>query len=274
MSVKRAFRFRFYQTAEQDQPLAQQFGCVVFVYNQKLDRRQQRHRDGPKSNYADDVAVLTALKHKPGCIWLRDVSVVALKRRCVTSTPHYRIFFAWRAGFPRFKRKRAAQSYSLMRNGFTLRGGQVRLAKMSAPLDVRWSRQLPATPSSLTVSRDAAGRYFVSLLCDAEEAGLPVTNKVMAADLGLRHFLTFADDQPPLSPPRFLAELLHRVRRLSRARSRKHKGSKNRDKACERLARLHARIADARKGFLHKLSTQLTREKTRRCSWRTCASRG
>ena len=111
-----------------------------------------------------------------------------------------------------------------MRNGFTLRGGQVTLAKMSAPLDVRWSRRLPATPSSLTVSRDAAGRYFVSLLCDAQVARLPATNKVMAADLGIRHFLTFADDQPALSAPKFVAELLHRVRRLSRALSRKHKG--------------------------------------------------
>ncbi|MDR5743554.1 transposase [Caballeronia peredens] len=260
MSVKRAFRFRFYPTAAQEQQLAQHFGCVRFVYNHMLARRQQRRKDGLKSNYVDDAAALTVLKRAPECLWLRDVSIVALQASLRHLDTAYQNFFARRAGFPRFKRKRAAQSYALMRNGFTLRDGKLTLAKMAAPLDVRWSRELPATPSSLTVLRDAAGRYFVSLLCDDEVAPLPATAKVVAADLGLTHLLTFADDQPPLSPPKFLAELLHRVRRLSRALSRKHNGSKNRDKARKRLARLHARIADSRKDFLHKLSTQLIRE--------------
>ncbi|MFM0176675.1 RNA-guided endonuclease TnpB family protein, partial [Paraburkholderia sediminicola] len=260
MSVKRALRFRFYPTAEQEQQLAQHFGCVRFVYNHMLARRQQRYKDGLKSNYADDAAALTALKQRPECVWLRDVSIVALQASLRHLDTAYKNFFSRRTGFPRFKRKRAAQSYSLMRNGFTLRGGRLTLAKMTAPLDVRWSRKLPGIPSSLTVSRDAAGRYFVSLLCDDDVVPLPPTGKVVAADLGLTHFLTFADDQPPLSPPKFLAELLHRVRRLSRALSRKDKGSKNREKARERLARLHARIADSRKDFLHKVSTQLIRE--------------
>ncbi|MFM0033996.1 RNA-guided endonuclease TnpB family protein [Paraburkholderia strydomiana] len=260
MPVKRAFRFPFYPTAEQEQQLAQHFGCVRFVYNHMLARREQRYKDGLKSSYVDDAAALTALKQTPGCVWLREVSIVALQASLRHLETAYKNFFAHRAGFPRFKCKRAAQSYSLMRNGFTLRGGKLTLAKMAAPLDVRWSRQLPGTPSSLTVSRDAAGRYFVSLLCDDEVAPLPVSDKVIAADLGLTHFLTFADDQPPLSPPKFLAELLHRVRRLSRALSRKQQGSKNRNRARQRLARLHARIADSRKDFLHKLSTQLIRE--------------
>ena len=81
-------------------------------------------------------------------------------------------------------------------------------------------------PSSLTMSRDAACRYFVSLIRDAEMTRLPATDKVMAADLGMTHFLTFADVQPPLSPPKLLTEPLHRVRCLSRALSRKHKASR------------------------------------------------
>ncbi|MCX4170805.1 MULTISPECIES: RNA-guided endonuclease TnpB family protein [Paraburkholderia] len=260
MPVKRAFRFRFYPTVAQEQQLAQHFGCVRFVYNHMLARRQQRHKDGLKSSYADDAAALTALKQTPGCVWLRDVSIVALQASLRHLDTAYQNFFARRAKFPRFKRKQAAQSYSLMRNGFTLRDGKLTLAKMNQPLDVRWSRALPGVPSSLTVSCDAAGRYFVSLLCDDDVAVHAASDKVVAADLGLTTFLTFSDDRAAVRSPKLLAELLHRVRRLSRELSRKQKGSKNRDKARRRLARLHARIADARKDFLHKLSTRLIRE--------------
>ncbi|RZF24495.1 hypothetical protein EVC45_38450 [Paraburkholderia sp. UYCP14C] len=110
---------------------------------------------------------------------------------------------------------------------------------MNEPLDVRWSRELPGTPSSLTVSLAAAGRYFVSLLCEEQVAPLPPADTVAAADLGLTHFLTFADEREPIDPPSFLAKLLDRVRRLSRALSCKVNGSANREKARRRLARLH-----------------------------------
>ncbi|NYH18849.1 RNA-guided endonuclease TnpB family protein [Paraburkholderia bryophila] len=260
MPVKRAFRFRFYPTAAQEQLFAQHFGCVRFVYNHVLARRQQRYKDGLKSNYGDDAAALTALKRSLEFVWLRDVSIVALQTSLRHLDTAYRNFIARRAGFPRFKRKQAAQSYSLMRNGFILRDGKLTLAKMKAPLDVRWSRGLPGAPSSLTVSRDAAGRYFVSLLCEDDVAPHSATDNVVGADLGLTTFLTFSDDRAPVQPPKFLAELLHRVRRLSRVLSRRQTGAKNRNKARQRLARLHARIADTRKDFLHKLSTQLIRE--------------
>lgn len=258
--AKRAYKFRFYPTPAQEQVLVQHFGCVRFVYNHMLARWQQRHQDGQRSSYGDDAGALTLLKRAPGYEWLRDVSIVALQASLQHLDTAYRNFFAKRVNFPRFKRKHAAQSYSLMRNGFTLRESQLTLAKMKEPLDVRWSRALPGVPSSVTVSRDPAGRYFVSLLCEEDIAAHRLTDKVVAGDLGLSTFLTFADQRPSIGPPKFLAEMLHRVRRLSQALSRKAKGSKNRDKARRRLARLHARVADARKDFLHKLSTQLIRE--------------
>lgn len=259
MLVKRAYKFRFHPTAAQDQLLAQHFGCVRFTWNTLLARRQERHQAGLKTGYGEDSAELTRLKATT-YPWLNDVSSVALQQAMRHLDTAYKNFFARRARLPRFKRKQAAQSYSLMRNGFTLRHRKLTLAKMKEPLDVRRSRALPAEPSSLTVSRDTAGRYFVSLLCEEDIDPLPPTRSVVAGDLGLSTFLTFADDRPSIEPPKFLAELLHRVRRLSQALSRKVTGSINRGKARERLARLHARIADARKDFLHKLSTQLIRE--------------
>jgi putative transposase len=147
-----------------------------------------------------------------------------------------------------------------MKNGFTFAAGRLQLAKMKAPLDVKWSRQLPGHPSQVTVSKDAAGRYFVSLLVEEDVAPLPRSSRGEAIDLGLSTFATFSSDRPSVAPPRFLKTLLDRVRRLSRSLSRKQKGSKNRAKARRRLARMHARIADCRNDFLHKLSTTLVRE--------------
>ena len=260
MHVKRAYRFRFYPTPAQESVLSQHFGCVRFVSNHMLARRQQRYRDKQPTSYKDDSSALTLLKKDPAYAWLNDVSSVALQQALRHLDSAFRNFFSGRARFPRFKRKRAAQSFSLMRNAFTLRNGKLTLAKMKEPLDVRWSRQLPCAPSSVTMSRDTAGRYFVSLLCEVEVSELPKSDKATAFDLGLSSFLTFADDRPPVAPQKFLAKLLHRVRQLSRELSRKTKGSKNRAKARERLARLHARISDMRRDFLHKLSTGLIRE--------------
>ena len=210
--------------------------------------------------YQDDSSALTLLKKEPAYAWLNDVSSVALQQEVRHLDSAFKNLFSGRSRFPRFKRKQAAQSFSLMRNAFTFHDGKLTLAKMKDPLDVRWSRELPGAPSSVTVSRDAAGRHFVSLLCKVEVSELPKSDKATAFDLGLSSFLTFADDRPPVAPPKLLAKLLHRVRRLSRALSRKTKGSKNRSKARERLAGLHARIRDRRSDFLHKLSTGLIRE--------------
>ena len=240
--------------------LSQHFGCVRFVSNHMLACRQQRYRDKQPTSYQDDSSALNLLKKEPAYAWLNDVSSVALQQAVRHLDSAFKNLFSGRSRFPRFKRKQAAQSFSLMRNAFTLRDGKLPLAKMKEPLDVLWSRKLPCAPSSVTVSRDAAGRYFVSLLCEVEGFALPKNDKATAFDLGLASFLTFADDRPSVFPPKFLAKLLHRVRWLSRALSRKTNGSKNRAKARKRLARLHARIRDRRSDFLHKLSTGLIRE--------------
>src|SRR5690349_18034422 len=108
MLAKRAYKFRFYPTPAQEQALAQHFGCVRFVYNYMLARRQQRHQDGQRSSYGDDAAALTLLKRAPGYEWLRDVSIVALQASLQHLDTAYRNFFARRAKFPRFKRKHAA----------------------------------------------------------------------------------------------------------------------------------------------------------------------
>ena len=130
---------------------------------------------------------------------------------------------------------------------------------MTEPLDVRWSRDLPSEPTSCTVTRDAAGRYFVSFVVEVETATLPTTAKVAGIDLGLAHFATLSDGTT-IDNPRYLQRDLDRLARAQRQLARKQKGSKNRDKARRKVARIQARIADKRADFLHTLSTRLVRE--------------
>ena len=136
------------------------------------------------------------------------------------------------------------------------------MAKMAEPLDIRWSRPLPEgeTPSTVTVSRDVAGRWFVSLLCeDRSVTPLPAIDAVVGVDVGLDHLLVLSTGEK-IGNPRHERHDRERLVKAQRALCRKQKGSKNRDKARAKVARVHARIADRRMDFLHKVTTRLVRE--------------
>ena len=139
-----------------------------------------------------------------------------------------------------------------------LANGKLRLPKIGDVL-VRWSRSLPSAPSSVTVTMDAAGRYFASFVVQSEPDALPATEPVAGIDLGLTHFAVLSDGRK-IGSPRFLRRAEHKLRRAQRALSRKEKGSRNRDKARVKVARAHARVADARREFHHQLSTALIRD--------------
>jgi putative transposase len=260
MKILRTYRYRFYPDAVEAVQVARTFGCRRFIFNWALDRRQKCYAAGEPSNYNKDSAALTSLKKDPERKWLKEVSSVALQQALKDLDDAYQNFFSKKSAFPRFKRKEGWQSFRLMKNAFTYSPGKLQLAKMGKPLNVVWTRPFKGVPSQVTVSRDSAGRYFVSLLVEEDVKSFVANGKCEGIDLGLSTFATFSSARPSVAPSRFLKTLLERVRRLSRALSRKHKASKNRAKARKRLARLHARIADCRNDFLHKLSTTLVRE--------------
>ena len=174
----------------------------------------------------------------------------------------YANFFAKRAKYPSFKKKRAGGSAEFTRSGFRFAAGKLTLAKMEAPLDIRWSRPLPegAEPSSASVSLDAAQRWHVSLLCeDKAVKHLPKLKTAVGIDLGINALATLSTGEkvPNLKHD---ARELKRKRQLSRSLARKQKGSRNRNKARIKLARLHAKVADRRHDQMQKLSTRLVRE--------------
>jgi len=261
--VLRAFKYRFYPTAEQATLLRRTIGCVRLVYNWALHARSEAWTSAKKSiGYAAQDRALTAWKADPALAFLREVSSVPLQQALRHLQSAYTNFFAKRARYPQFKRKHRGGSATFTRSAFSFDGTTLRLAKMSEPLDVRWSRPLPAgaNPSSVNVSLDTAGRWHVSILC--EDKTIEPLSKLKTAvgiDLGISALATLSTGEKIHNPRNDQREAT-RKRLLSRSLSRKVKGSKNRDRARQKLARLHARVADRRRDYLHKLSTRLVRE--------------
>lgn len=255
--MKRAYKYRFYPTPEQAELLAHTFGCVRFVYNIILRWRTDAYYESQeKIGYVQASARLTALKKEPEFTWLNDVSSVPLQQALRHQQTGFSNFFAGRAKYPTFKSKRHKQAATLTDSAFNYRDGKLYMAKSKAPLDVRWSRQLPSVPSTVTISKDAAGRYFVSCLCEFEPASLPITDKMVGIDVGLKD-LFVTDTGIKTGNPRHTAKYAKRLALLQRRLSKKAKGSKNRAKARAKVARIHAKITDCRMDNLHKLSRKL-----------------
>lgn len=262
MDIKRAYKFRFYPTPEQELILARTFGCARFSYNYMLRLRtdawmQRQERVG----YHETSAALTALKKTPEHAWLNEVSSVPVQQALRHLQTAFTNFFAKRARYPQFKRKDGPQSAEYTTSAFKWDGETLKLAKMAAPLDIRWSRQIPkaAKVTTVTVSKDAAGRYFVSLLCDDAVAAKPEASAKVGIDLGLTHFAILSTGEKVAAPNAFRKNEA-RLAKLQRRLAKKTKGSNRRNKAKLKVAKMHAKIADSRRDFLHKLSTRLINE--------------
>ncbi|MER8034731.1 MULTISPECIES: RNA-guided endonuclease TnpB family protein [Streptomyces] len=262
--VKRAFKYRFHPTDAQAAELSRTFGCVRKVYNLALAARTEAWARQERVNYNATSAMLTAWKKTEELAFLNEVSSVPLQQCLRHLQSAFTSFFGKRARYPRFKsKKRSRKSAEYTTSGFRFRDGRLTLAKMAKPLAIVWSRPLPAgaSPSTVTVSQDAAGRWFVSLLCDDPTVKpLPVTDTAVGVDVGLDHLLTLSTGEK-IANPRHERRDRARLALAQRQLARKAKGDgANRAKARRRVAKIHARIADRRRDGLHKLTTRLVRE--------------
>ncbi|NEC91565.1 RNA-guided endonuclease TnpB family protein [Streptomyces sp. SID12501] len=261
--VKRAFKYRFYPTDEQAAELSRTFGCVRLVYNKALEERTRAwYGEQRRVSYVQSSAALTEWKKTEELAFLAEVSSVPLQQALRHLQTAFGNFFAQRAKYPRFKRrKKSRASAEYTRSAFKWRDGKLTLAKMAEPLGIRWSRPLPqgVEPSTVTVSRDAAGRWFVSMLCEDTATPDPATAAAVGIDAGITSLVTLSTGEK-ISNPRHERRDRARLARAQRKLSRKAKGSANREKARREVARVHAQIADRRRDHLHKLSTRLVRE--------------
>jgi putative transposase len=261
--VKRAYRYRFYPSPGQAELLNRTFGSVRYVYNRALAERSRAWaQEQRRVTFADTCRMLTAWKADPETSWLYEVSNVALQQGLQHLQQAYAGFWGKRAKYPRFKsRHRSKASATFTTMGFRYKDGQLTLAKMAEPLDIRWSRPLPegAEPSTVTVSRDSAGRWHISILTECPVAALPEVDAAVGIDAGITTLMTLSTGEKIVNPRHERRDRV-RLARAQRSLSRKARGSANRQKAKVRVARVHARIADRRRDHLQKLSTRIIRE--------------
>jgi putative transposase len=163
-----------------------------------------------------------------------------------------------KAGRPQFRRKHGRQSIRLTRNGFALHGHRLYVAKVG-DVKVKWSRELPSEPSSVTVIREPDGRYYASFVVERGAEPLPPCESEAGIDVGLAS-LAVLSDGTVIGNPRFLRSAERRLAKAQRALSRKQKGSANRARARHRVAVLHRRVRDARLDHAHKTSLALVRD--------------
>ena len=267
------YRYRLQPTLAQQEELARVFGCCRVVFNDALRVREQSYRTGVKlSDTEVQRRVITEAKTTPDRGWLREAPSVALVQSVNDAHRAFRNFFDSRsgkrkgckAGKPRMKsRKDNRQSFRLTRNGFSIRpNGRLFVAKVGE-LRMRWSRNLPSQPSSVTIIREADGKYYASFVVDVPPTPLPPVGREAGVDLGIARLATIADNngrRTDVPNPKPLQRKLGKLRRLERTRSRRQKGSKNREKARRRVAIAHSKVARARRDFQHKEALALVRE--------------
>ncbi len=254
------YKYRFYPTQEQKHQLAQTFGCARFVYNWGLEQQLcARQADEKMPSMTTLSKRLTHLKKDDDHTWLHNVSSVPLQQSLRHLSRAWTNCFEKRAKPPRFKRKYHKQAAEYTKCAFSIKNGDVYLAKMDEPLDIRWSRELPSEPSSCTVMRDRIGRYKISFVVEVDPHIEYTGHAQVGIDVGLKHFAVLSDGTK-IDNPAFLKKELAALTRAQRSLARKKKGSRNYVKAKRRVATIHARIADKRRDFLHKLSTRLVAE--------------
>lgn len=273
----RLYRFRFYPTEEQAEQLGRTFGACRWVYNEGLALRSKAWEQHQVNvGFAETCRALTGWKRVEETVWLGEVSSTVLQQSLRHLDQAYGRFFKGEARYPQRKKKgRSRDAATYVRTGFKWvedpkrpGTGLITLAKQARPLDIRWSRALPAgmVPVRLSVTRDRAGRYFVSTLVEERIAPLPAAfvpgsraPKAVGLDVGLASLVTL-DDGTKVDHPRLLKRYAEKLARLQRELHKKVKGSKNRQKVRRRIARLYALISDVRRDMLDQFTTRLVRE--------------
>lgn len=260
--MKARYQYRFYPTDQQQLSLAQLFGCVRVVWNDALAICKQSDK---LPGYSKLSAQLTQSKKTEERKWLFDVSSVPLQQSLRNLDAAYRNFFNSRngkrkgskMGTPKFKKKTSQQSAEFTKAAFSIKDGEVYLAKIGN-LKPIWSRELPSEPSSVTVVKDCAGRYFLSFVVEVEPVTIEAKNQSIGIDLGVATFAVMSSGERAIAPN--YSNLDRKIRKLQRKLARQQKGSNRRNKTRLSIAKLHNRIADTRKDFLHKLSTKVVSE--------------
>lgn len=248
--------------------LAQLFGCCRVVYNDAVAMCQQIYWQGEKkpSNGELQKLLITKAKQTEERQWLSQVSNIPLQQALNDFNQAYQNFFKSVKGKrkgkivkpPKFKSRKSKQTARFRKGGFKVGEHKVYLAKIGK-VKIKWSRPLPSEPSSVTVIKDSADRYFLSFVVETNPQKLPENGNSVGIDLGIETFASMSNGKKVKSP-KPLKQKLKKLKRCQRNLARKKKGSNRYNKARKRVAKVHGKVKDTRTDFLHKLSTDIIRE--------------
>ena len=237
--------------------LARVFGSCRWAYNTMLKIRTDAYANGEKINYVQSSAIFTKLRHSDETKWLEEVSCVPTQQSLRHLQSAFQSFFDKRGKYPSFKKKRGKQAAEYTVSGFKYKYGILSVAQLGN-LDVRWSRKFASSPTTVTITKSPAGRYYVTLVLDEVVEHLPKTNASVGIDLGINRLATLSTGER-IPNPQHLKSKLKKLARLQRIMSRRKKGSGRRDRARIAVAKLQESIADSRNDYLNKVTTDLVR---------------
>lgn len=265
--MEKTFEYRIYPNAVQRQTIAQTLGCSRWIYNHFLNLRKVAYENKEKVLSINDcIKTIPSLKLDPETEWLKNADSMALQQSLRDLDKAYKNFFRspGKVGFPKFKSKRARQSYRT--NSIAIIDDKhVKLPKLGI-VKTHISRPVEGRILSATVKQAASGKYFVTVCCtDCIEAPLPETNKTVGIDLGSRKLISTSNGELIDNPKYYrttqkkLAKEQRRLARKQGARKGERQSSNYKKQKC-RLARVHEKIANQRKDYTHKMTTRLINE--------------
>ncbi|WP_041355273.1 RNA-guided endonuclease InsQ/TnpB family protein [Nitrosococcus halophilus] len=264
MVTQRAYKFRFYPTPTQKRQLAIEFGHARYVWNWALETRTKAYKaQGESLNTISLSRQLTVLKQTE-CPWLSEATASCHTQKLRDQDTAFKNFFAGRAKYPRFKKRHQTQSvrYQLdqrhIEKNFNAESKRLKLPKLGT-LKLKWSQRMGGIPKMVTVSKDPAGRYFVSMACEVEILPLPVRRNAIGVDVGVKDVVITSDGYKS-GAPKYTYRYARQLKRAQRRLSKKRKGANRRRQQQQRVARIHARIADSRRDFLNQQSSKLINE--------------
>ena len=253
----KAYKYRMYPTSEQRLYLAKTFGCTRFIYNKMLADKIEYYKE------TGEMLKNTPAQYKKEFKWLKEVDSLALANAQQNLEKAYKNFFRDKSiGFPKFKTKKTNRfSYTTNNQKGTIYidNGYVKIPKLKTMIKIKEHRKFVGNIKSCTISKTPSNKYYISMLVDTENKVLHKVDKKIGVDVGLKEFAICSDGYR-VDNPKYLRKSEKRLKKLQKDLSRKQKGSNNRNKARLKVAKLHEKIANQRKDFLHKLSTKLIRE--------------
>jgi putative transposase len=258
----KAYKFRLLPTEEQSVLLSKHFGCVRFVYNHFLKEKQDHYLLNKKTlNFNNCCKSLTELKNKQDYVWLKEVNSQAIQASLHNLENAYQAFFSKRSKFPKFKSKKSNyDSFHVPQSVKLLKNNKVQIPKFKEGIIFIKHRDIKGKICSATVSRTPTGKYYISILTEQEPTKhLPKTGKNIGIDLGIKDFAITSEVQR-YTNPKFLYKFQKQLKIAQQHLSRKVKGSKQRELARKKVARIHEKITNSRNDMQHKVSMSLIKK--------------